>query len=144
MNANERERERERGKRREKNHWVGIGKCIYHRLIHRKNRDRYTHSAVANFNVWSLSKHIYKSIMIVFILTIHFLQIIFSTSQDLSNIRYNPLISAQCKARCLYEYRNHSQQHRSLFIDGKTKRLLVSWILVFSFKPKDMYIHLVN
>jgi len=69
--------------------------------------------------------------MIVFIMTIHFLEIIFSTTttQDISNIRYNPLISAQCKARCLYEYRNHSQQHRlfsSMFIDGKTKRVLVS------------------
>ncbi len=68
--------------------------------------------------------------MIVFIMTIHFLEIIFSTTtQDISNIRYNPLISAQCKARCLYEYRNHSQQHRSfssMFTDGKTKRLLVS------------------
>jgi hypothetical protein len=69
--------------------------------------------------------------MIVFILTIQFLQIILSTAtQDITNIRYNSLLSAQCKARCLYEYRNYHQQRRSLptmFIDEKTKRLVVNF-----------------
>ena len=67
--------------------------------------------------------------MIIFIIIIYFLKISYLITQGVSNIRYNSLISAQCKARCLYEYRNSAQQHRSyssMFIDGKTKRLLVS------------------
>ncbi len=69
--------------------------------------------------------------MIVFIITIFSLQLIYSTSaipKDISNIRYSSLLSAQCKARCLYEYRSHHHQQRSLpaiFNNGKTKRLLV-------------------
>ncbi|CAF1470415.1 unnamed protein product [Rotaria sordida] len=73
--------------------------------------------------------------MIVFIIINFSLQLIYSTTaaaatttDDISNIRYNSLISAQCKARCLYEYRNHQHQQRSLpsmFNNGKTKRLLV-------------------
>jgi hypothetical protein len=70
--------------------------------------------------------------MIVFIIAVFFLQFIFpltTTANDISNNRYNSLISAQCKARCLYEYRNHHhQQQRSvpaIFNNGKTKRLLV-------------------
>ena len=69
--------------------------------------------------------------MIVFILPIFALQVIYSTSttaNDISNIRYSSLISAQCKARCLYEYRNHHHQQRSLpaiYTNGKSKRLLV-------------------
>ncbi|CAF3421367.1 unnamed protein product [Rotaria socialis] len=75
--------------------------------------------------------------MILFILQILFFQIIYSRTQDTSNIRYDPLLSAQCKARCLYEYRNHSQQqqqqhHRSLpsmLTNEKTKRLLTTNVL---------------
>jgi hypothetical protein len=70
--------------------------------------------------------------MIAYIITIFSLQFICSltiTANDISNIRYNSLISAQCKARCLYEYRNHHHhQQRSvpaIFNNGKTKRLLV-------------------
>jgi hypothetical protein len=71
--------------------------------------------------------------MIVFIITIFSLQFICSTTtttaaKDISNIRYSSLISAQCKARCLYEYRNHHHQQRAvpaIFNNGKTKRLLV-------------------
>lgn len=69
--------------------------------------------------------------MIVFIIINFSLQFIWSitaTATDITNIRYNSLISAQCKARCLYEYRNHHHQQRSLpaiFNNGKTKRLLV-------------------
>jgi hypothetical protein len=69
--------------------------------------------------------------MIVFIITIFSLQFIYSTTittQDLSNIRHSSIISAQCKARCLYEYRNHHHQQRAvpaIFNNGKTKRLLV-------------------
>ncbi|CAF4557757.1 unnamed protein product, partial [Rotaria magnacalcarata] len=68
--------------------------------------------------------------MILFILQILFFQIIYSRTQDISNIRYDPLLSAQCKARCLHEYRNHNQQHPhhrslpSMLINEKTKRLL--------------------
>ncbi|CAF3729016.1 unnamed protein product [Adineta steineri] len=75
--------------------------------------------------------------MIVFKLTILFLQILISTTQEISNIRYNSLISAQCKARCLYEYRTYHQQQRSLpsmFIDGKTKRLLSTNILTLPWR----------
>jgi len=72
--------------------------------------------------------------MIVFIITI---QIILSTAtQDITNIRYNSLLSAQCKARCLYEYRNYHQQRRSLpsmFIDEKSKRLVVNFKQSFFF-----------
>ncbi|CAF1182709.1 unnamed protein product [Rotaria sordida] len=74
--------------------------------------------------------------MIVFIIINFSLQLIYSTTaaaatttDDISNIRYNSLISAQCKARCLYEYRNHQHQQRSLpsmFNNGKTKRLLTT------------------
>ncbi|CAF2728778.1 unnamed protein product [Rotaria sp. Silwood2] len=69
--------------------------------------------------------------MIVFIIINFSLQFICSTTAttDISNIRYNSLISAQCKARCLYEYRNHHHQQRSLpsiFNNGKTKRLLTT------------------
>jgi len=69
--------------------------------------------------------------MIAYIITIFSLQFICSltiTANDISNIRYNSLISAQCKARCLYEYRNHHHQQRSvpaIFNNEKTKRLLV-------------------
>ena len=69
--------------------------------------------------------------MIAFIITIFSLQFICSltsTAIDISNNRYNSLISAQCKARCLYEYRNHHHQQRSIpaiLNNGKTKRLLV-------------------
>ncbi|CAF4572482.1 unnamed protein product [Rotaria sp. Silwood1] len=68
--------------------------------------------------------------MIILIIINFFLQFICSTTAatDISNIRYNSLISAQCKARCLYEYRNHHYQQRSLpsiFNNGKTKRLLL-------------------
>ena len=79
-----------------------------------------TTDTLPNLNVWSLSY------MIVFLC----LQILLSIIQVLSYPRYNSLISAQCKARCLYEYRTYHQQQRSLpstFIDGKTKRLLVKF-----------------
>jgi len=55
-----------------------------------------------------------------------------SSATDLANNnnnRYNSLISAQCKARCLYEYRNHHQQQQrsvpNMFNREKSKRLLV-------------------
>lgn len=58
-------------------------------------------------------------------------------TQDVSNIRYDPLLSAQCKAQCLYEYRNHNQrQYRSLpsmFSNTKSERLLVSSQISCSF-----------
>lgn len=69
--------------------------------------------------------------MIVLIITIFSLQFMCSltiTATDISNMRYNSLISAQCKARCLHEFRNHHHQQRSIpaiFNNGKTKRLLV-------------------
>lgn len=115
-NARKREREERRGKKNAFTIVSHIG----------KNRDSY---AVANLNVWSLSKHtflsIHKYIMIIFIITILFLQIIFSTTHNLSNIRFSPLLSAQCKARCLYEYRHHHRSLPTTFIDEKTKRTLV-------------------
>ncbi|CAF3371527.1 unnamed protein product [Rotaria sp. Silwood1] len=58
---------------------------------------------------------------------------IFSRTQDITNIRYDSLLSAQCKARCLYEYRNQYQQQQrtlpSIFINRKTKRLLTTNVL---------------
>ncbi|CAF1613305.1 unnamed protein product, partial [Adineta ricciae] len=71
--------------------------------------------------------------MIVFLC----LQILLSIIQVLSYPRYNSLISAQCKARCLYEYRTYHQQQRSLpstFIDGKTKRLLTTNVLTLPWR----------
>ncbi|CAF0921986.1 unnamed protein product, partial [Adineta steineri] len=68
--------------------------------------------------------------MIVSIILILFLQFIYSTAataNDIANIRYSSLISAQCKARCLYEYRNHHHQQRSVpatFNNEKSKRVL--------------------
>ncbi|UJR30064.1 hypothetical protein I4U23_017609 [Adineta vaga] len=80
--------------------------------------------------------------MIVSIITIFILQIIYSSStstKDISNIRYSSLISAQCKARCLYEYRNHhhQQQQRSLRVmdnNGKSKRLLTTHALTLPWR----------
>ena len=155
-NDRETEGERERKKREwERNHGVGGRTRTHHyRLTYWKNREplrtyAHRHCAVANFllhfNVWSYQTahtsiythaQIYFArltiiyIMIVHIIAIFFLQFVFplTTAYDLSNNRYNSLISAQCKARCLYEYRNHHHQQRSvpsMFNNGKTKRLLV-------------------
>ncbi|CAF4354343.1 unnamed protein product, partial [Rotaria sp. Silwood2] len=71
--------------------------------------------------------------MILFIVKILFLHIICSRTQDITNIRYDSLLSAQCKARCLYEYRNYQQQQQrtlsSMLINRKTKRLLTTNVL---------------
>ena len=70
-------------------------------------------------------------IVIIIIIISFSLQHIYSntaTAIDMSNIRYNSLISAQCKARCLYEYQTRLHQQRSLPTtsnNGKMKRLLV-------------------
>ncbi|CAF1430707.1 unnamed protein product [Rotaria magnacalcarata] len=78
--------------------------------------------------------------MIIFIIINFSLQFICSTTAtttDISNIRYNSLISAQCKARCLYEFRNHHHQQRSLptiFNNGKTKRLLTTHALTLPWR----------
>jgi magnesium-transporting ATPase (P-type) len=144
-----------REREREIMEWVG--ERTHHYRLHILEKSRairtyaYIHCAVANFllhfNVWSyqtahtsiyIHTPIYFArltiicIMIVFIIAVFFLQFIFpltTTANDISNNRYNSLISAQCKARCLYEYRHHHhQQQRSvpaIFNNGKTKRLLV-------------------
>jgi hypothetical protein len=101
--------------------------------------------------------------MIACIITIFSLQFISSltiTANDISNLRYNSLISAQCKARCLYEFRNHHhhQQQRSvpaIFNNGKTKRLLVrskkkemKWVrekfFIYNWHSRLVFDHLVT
>ncbi|CAF0765328.1 unnamed protein product [Adineta steineri] len=78
--------------------------------------------------------------MIVSIILILFLQFIYSTAataNDIANIRYSSLISAQCKARCLYEYRNHHHQQRSVpatFNNEKSKRVLTTHALTLPWR----------
>ena len=95
-----------------------------------------TWSLISMFDLYpNMFLHTFKSIMIKFTLNILWWPIIFSMTQDLSNVRYNSLISAQCKARCLYEYRNYHYQRRSprsMFNFRSTQPLLVSSKSLFS------------
>ena len=70
--------------------------------------------------------------MSVYLVTISYFQLLiyFLTSVNSSNIRYNSLLSAQCKARCLSDYRNSSQYHRALS-SMKMKRYLASIVNTF-------------
>ena len=75
--------------------------------------------------------------MIAVLVHILLLPLIFAVgAKQISTIRYNSLLSAQCKARCLYEYGPHAHQQRSMaantFTDGKSKRSLVRQRLCFS------------
>ena len=90
--------------------------------------------SVANFSCFDLDQSIFplRPIMSVYLVTISYFQLLiyFLTSVNSSNIRYNSLLSAQCKARCLSDYRNSSQYHRALS-SMKMKRYLASIVNTF-------------
>ena len=78
-------------------------------------------------------------IIVVGCLTLSRLSLSQSDESSPMEHRYNALFSAQCKARCLYEYRSDSQQQSqpqqhqqrsllSIYPDGKSNRILVKII----------------